>query len=395
VASFERLGSGLDDSAGLAAADPTSDSTPDDHRPVHVANLFYAGRTEQARALAEQVRPSLPLRSLGDVLGVAVWARVLVETGEEWPALERWMRSALDAGLRLVDPATAGQAAYWLAVLRFTAGRYRDSGRLLAQARVHLERHDPVGLLPTATALEVEVACFTRDHVRAQAAMRRLDDELAGTPVLAHQAPYVARAQAWSAHADGDVQEAQRLLLAAADSLSASPVHQARLTYEALRAGGVARDLAPVLSDLRERCDARLIGLYADHAAACARDDAAALLAVCEELERVGALRYAAEAAAHAADALARAGRRDSARRAASRSRSLQPSDQGAPPPAMTEIDRETVALTRREAQLVTLASRGLTNAQIAEQLVVSVRTVESHLYRAMQKLGVSDRHDL
>jgi DNA-binding CsgD family transcriptional regulator len=31
----------------------------------------------------------------------------------------------------------------------------------------------------------------------------------------------------------------------------------------------------------------------------------------------------------------------------------------------------------------------------MAERLVLSVRTVESHLYRAMHKLGVSDRHDL
>ena len=51
--------------------------------------------------------------------------------------------------------------------------------------------------------------------------------------------------------------------------------------------------------------------------------------------------------------------------------------------------------LTSREAQLVELARQGLSNAQIAERLVLSIRTVESHLYRAMQKLGVSDRHDL
>ena len=41
------------------------------------------------------------------------------------------------------------------------------------------------------------------------------------------------------------------------------------------------------------------------------------------------------------------------------------------------------------------LASKGLTNAQIADRLVLSVRTVETHIYRAMQKLGVSDRREL
>jgi DNA-binding NarL/FixJ family response regulator len=53
------------------------------------------------------------------------------------------------------------------------------------------------------------------------------------------------------------------------------------------------------------------------------------------------------------------------------------------------------ITLTAREAQLVELASRGLSNAEIADRLVLSVRTVESHIYRAMQKLGVGDRRRL
>ena len=56
---------------------------------------------------------------------------------------------------------------------------------------------------------------------------------------------------------------------------------------------------------------------------------------------------------------------------------------------------RRSVELTPREAQLVDLAARGLTNAEIADRLVLSVRTVESHIYRAMQKLGVNDRREL
>ena len=31
----------------------------------------------------------------------------------------------------------------------------------------------------------------------------------------------------------------------------------------------------------------------------------------------------------------------------------------------------------------------------IADRLVISIRTVETHLYRGMQKLGINDRRDL
>ena len=47
------------------------------------------------------------------------------------------------------------------------------------------------------------------------------------------------------------------------------------------------------------------------------------------------------------------------------------------------------------DSRPVSLAARGMSNAEIADRLVLSVHTVESHIYRAMQKLGVSDRRDL
>ena len=68
---------------------------------------------------------------------------------------------------------------------------------------------------------------------------------------------------------------------------------------------------------------------------------------------------------------------------------------QGGTPPPIEGLDGPAIELTTREAQLVDLARQGLTNAQIAERLMLSVRTVESHLYRAMQKLGISDRREL
>jgi DNA-binding NarL/FixJ family response regulator len=96
-----------------------------------------------------------------------------------------------------------------------------------------------------------------------------------------------------------------------------------------------------------------------------------------------------------AANLFVAAGRQDSARRSLARARELHVPDQGLPVPAVEGLDGAPADLTPRETQLVELARLGLGNAEIADRLVLSVRTVESHIYRAMQKLGVSDRRDL
>jgi pimeloyl-ACP methyl ester carboxylesterase/DNA-binding CsgD family transcriptional regulator len=51
--------------------------------------------------------------------------------------------------------------------------------------------------------------------------------------------------------------------------------------------------------------------------------------------------------------------------------------------------------LTPSERRTVGLAQRGLTNVEIASQLKLSSRTVENHLARAYQKLGVRSRTEL
>lgn len=56
---------------------------------------------------------------------------------------------------------------------------------------------------------------------------------------------------------------------------------------------------------------------------------------------------------------------------------------------------RAREGLTPTEEQVAALAAEGLTNRQIAERLVLAVRTVEAHLTRIYAKLGVRSRTEL
>ena len=56
---------------------------------------------------------------------------------------------------------------------------------------------------------------------------------------------------------------------------------------------------------------------------------------------------------------------------------------------------RDPGRLSEREQELVALVAQGRTDAQIAAQLCISIRTVRSHLDRIRDKTGCRRRADL
>jgi DNA-binding NarL/FixJ family response regulator len=62
----------------------------------------------------------------------------------------------------------------------------------------------------------------------------------------------------------------------------------------------------------------------------------------------------------------------------------------------MPAVERLTLPpLTEREEEVAGLASEGLSNQAIADQLFLSVRTVEAHLSNVYTKFGLSSRAQL
>jgi DNA-binding NarL/FixJ family response regulator len=58
-------------------------------------------------------------------------------------------------------------------------------------------------------------------------------------------------------------------------------------------------------------------------------------------------------------------------------------------------VDPELDQLTQREQEVLRLIARGYTYKEIARELVISVKTVETHVSSVLRKLQLSNRHEL
>jgi DNA-binding CsgD family transcriptional regulator len=194
--------------------------------------------------------------------------------------------------------------------------------------------------------------------------------------------------------AEGNVTGAARTALEGATRLQSMATHRAQLLHLAVRLGTSPPVVLDGLTAIAGDAESELPTLQRDHVLALARQDAIRLEGIAERFDELGLWLGAAESAARAARLYGEAGRRTASARSSRRSRELADRCEGATTPGL-RLAAPRQPLSRRETEVARLAAGGLSNAEIAARLVLSVRTVESHLYNVFAKTGVDQRDAL
>lgn len=319
---------------------------------AHVTALLLAGRVGDALDLCDQVREqAADLPGAAHLLGIAIAGRAALGGGRLDTA-SRWLEQAVAA------LCASGYAMGW-------GFRYH---------------------LPLTTALAMcacvgEAAAGLAGLATVRRPFRPLDFER-------------SLAAAWVDAGQGAVSEAIAVLLASAERAARTGRFAAEVYCRQIATQFGDRSGAARLRELEAVVEGPRVGLAARLAEALRDGDAAELASLSECFEQMGDLVAAVDAAAHAAIAYRREGMRGSALRCSTRAESLAEQCGGVSTPALRQA-ADPLPLTAREAEVVMLIAEGLSNRDIADRLTLSVRTVESHTYRAMLKTDTTNRDEL
>ena len=206
--------------------------------------------------------------------------------------------------------------------------------------------------------------------------------------------PQLRIAESWLAAAEGNVSTAIELALDAARLAATSKQTAIEMLalHDAVRFGD--QTCPDQLAQLAANTGGRLASAIGAHAAAVRDRDAVKMWEAAQQFEQIGALLSAADASAQAAVAFETCDDRRRSVEAAAAAARLAAECGGLRTPAL-DLAAHPLPLTVREREIANLVAAGLSNKDIADRLVVSVRTIEGHLYRACIKLDISDREDL
>lgn len=208
--------------------------------------------------------------------------------------------------------------------------------------------------------------------------------------------PEEGLAVGWSRFVAGDLAGARAALREAAEDAERTGHRTTAswLWHDLARLGEPA-EAAPHLERLAEVVEGALAPARRDHARALADRDAAGLQQAGGRFEALGARLLAAEALTSAAERHRAGGDQRAAAAASARAAELLARCQGARTPTVAAANDAVVPLTDREREVALLAARGLQSRAIADQLFLSFRTVNNHLQRAYEKLGINGRAEL
>ncbi len=312
------------------------------------------------------------LRLAGDIVGAAAVSELIAQRCSDLPGTSPAMIAMLHGNVAL------------------GRGAIRTAAKLFDEALTGFDATQHRWAMVCGLG-QAYVRALAGDAGGADAELDRLDAEWQRTFV--HFDAEILLARAWAAAARGAMTDAlTKAHEAAATAVAAiSPAVEVLALQTIVRFGDAS--VADRLAVLAEQVDGPRAVSAAAHARALRDGDGDALAAVSRRYNQMGDRCAAIDAAAQASTAYTAAGRRGSALTMCTQAQRIAETC-AVTTPALAEAV-QPVPLTRRERETATLAARGLSNKQIAEQLFVSVRTVEGHLYRVTSKLGGIDRADL
>jgi len=378
--------------------------------------LRDAGVREQARlqAAAAAAEALLSLGRLDDAIALTeTWQPIARRHRDELPLVEPVLLSERASGLRfagrLVEATELAQQSYELALARRSAqstaieasalglvwlarGRVGTALRFFRESAALLRDTDAVGMLAFALAGIGQAAAQAGEPGLARQAVQEMEHTRLGHKGFECE---LGLARAWSAAAAGELTRARSLARETSELAQSrgQDIYVTRALHELCRLGDPGAAV-PELARLADSVDGPFAQVAAAHAAALVARDGRALLQVAERFADQDALLAAAEAADAAGAAHRDSGRAASASAAAARSAVWLRACEGARPPTLLNAATAD-ELTFREREIALLAAGGLSSRQIADRLVVSVRTVDNHLQRAYRKLGITGRKDL
>ncbi|MCE9622705.1 MAG: LuxR C-terminal-related transcriptional regulator [Actinomycetia bacterium] len=198
--------------------------------------------------------------------------------------------------------------------------------------------------------------------------------------------------RAWVAAASGNRATAAKALAEAIERATRHEqwTHVAEAWHEAARL-----ELLDVMDGLDNwpRPRARLAAARFDFVHACRSKSVRDLEAAVATFESLGAVLYAAEAAAVGARVARSSGAAKESMRLDGMAGRLLALCGTVRTPLLA--GRDAGPLSPREGEVARLVALGLTNREIATQLVIGERTVENHIYRIFIKLGVDARDQI